>query len=239
MRKINIIVSLVTAVSACSGLAAYAANFPGTSITPTIYQVTLKKVELCTSSDGAGSCVGAFVIGSASRAFDIAGVNAGAQVGSYANLSNLPVGSTFTHVRATVDLAIVIRASGADGANPTCYSSASGGGSVSAASSATFAGGPAQNSTVYVPHIGTYGIGGGSSTLTEADFQTSGSRGYIKRPNDFDVLITYQLTAPFTPVRNQQPQVTVKFDVTGAVGVFFTGICEMFPEPPSVSITVR
>ena len=178
------------------------------------------------------------MIGSATRAFDIA-ANAGAQVGSYANLSNLPIGTTFTHVRATVDLGYRHPRVGGRWRQSDVLQQRGGGGSASAASSATFAGGPAQNSTVYVPHVGSYSIGGGTTALTEADFQTSGSRGYIKRPDDSDVLVTYQLSAPYTPTRNQQPQVTVKFDVTGAVGVLFTGICEMFPEPPSVSITVR
>ena len=218
--------------------AAYAANFPGTSATPTIYQVTLKKVEISTGSDGVGSCEGSFLVGSSTKAFDIAAVGAGAAVGSYANLSTLPIGSTFTHVRVTVDSAISVRASGADG-GVTCFTSAAGGGSVSAASTATFAGGPAATTTVYVPHIGAYTIGGGTTTLTEADFQTGGSRGYIKRPNDSDVLITYALTVPYAPVLNKQPQVTVKFNVTGAVGFLFTGVCQAFPEPPSVLITVQ
>ena len=218
--------------------AAYAA-FPGTPATPTIYQVTLKKVEICTGSDGVGSCNGAFVVGTSTKSFDIAAVGAGAAVGSYANLSTLPVGSTFTHVRVTVDSVITVRASGADGVG-TCFTQAAGGGSASAASAATFAGGPAVTGTVYVPHVGSYTVAGATVTLTEADFQTSGSRGYIKRPNDSDVLITYSLTAPYTPVLNKQPQVTVKFNVTGAIGFKFTGVaCDVFPEPPSVTITVQ
>ena len=104
---------------------------------------------------------------------------------------------------------------------------------------AVIAGGPPVTGTIYVPHIGTYTTSGGATTLTEADFQTSGSRGYIKRPNDSDVLITYALTVPYAPVLNKQPQVTVKFNVTGAVGFLFTGVCQAFPEPPSVLITVQ
>jgi hypothetical protein len=238
MRSRSTFRFLAVAALAMAPVAAYAA-FPGTSATPTIYQVTLKKVEICTGSDGAGSCEGSFVVGSSTKAFDIAAVGAGAAVGSYANLSALPIGSTFTHVRVTVDSAITVRASGAD-SGTTCYTQAAGGGSASAASAATFAGGPAVTGTVYVPHIGTYTTSAGASTLTEADFQTTGSRGYIKRPNDSDVLITYSLTAPYTPVLNKQPQVTVKFNVTGAVGFLFTGAaCNAFPEPPSVSITVQ
>lgn len=237
--RLELKLGLLAAATVLVPCAAYAANFPGAPATPTIYQVTLKKVEICTGSDGAGSCEGAFVVGSTTKAFDIAAVGAGAAVGSYANLSTLPIGTTFTHVRVTVDAAITVRASGTH-FGTTCYTQASGGGSASAASSATFAGGPAVTGTVYVPHVGTYTIGGTPTTLTEADFQTSGSRGYIKRPNDTDVLVTYALTAPYTPVRNQQPRVTVKFNVTDAVGFLFSGLnCEAFPEPPSVLITVQ
>ncbi|MFN3657693.1 MAG: hypothetical protein ACK4UO_10605 [Pseudolabrys sp.] len=219
-----------------------AANFPGTPITPTIYEVTVKKVELCTGSDGVGSCAGALVLGSGNKSFDIAAVGAGAAVGSYANLANLPVGTTFTHVRVTVDAQIVVRASGTDtnnGAPGPCSTGAGGGGSASAATTATFPAAAPVNATVFVPHVGNYSIGGGVTALAESDFQTTGARGYIKRPNDADVLITYSLTAPYTPALNQIPSVTVKFDVTGAVGVLFTGACEMFPEPPSVNITIQ
>ena len=238
MRSRSILRFFSAAAALLVPCAAYAA-FPGTPATPTIYQVTLKKVEICTGSDGVGSCNGAFVVGTSTKSFDIAAVGAGAAVGSYANLSTLPVGSTFTHVRVTVDVAITVRASGTD-SGVTCYTQAAGGGSAGAAASATVAGGPAVTGTIYVPHIGTYNTSGGASTLTEADFQTSGSRGYIKRPNDSDVLVTYALSAPYTAVLNKQPQVTVKFNVTGAVGFLFTGAaCDVFPEPPSVTITVQ
>jgi hypothetical protein len=227
-------------VALLPSVCAYAA-FPGTPATPTIYQVTVNLVELCTGSDGAGSCTAPVVLGSSTSQFDIASVGAGAVVGSYANVSNLPIGPTFTHIRVTIDPAIVISAIGTDTANggpAPCSTSASGGGSVNAASRATFPLAAPQRATVFVPAIGTYTLGGRPSPVTEADFQTPGSNYYIKRPTG-SVQITYNLTAPFKPVAGQQPKVTVKFNVTNAVGFMWSGVCEVFPEPPSVTITIQ
>lgn len=218
---------------------AYAASFPGTPGNATQYEVTIKKVELCTSSDGQGSCGGAFTIASGNKSFDIASAAAGSQVGSYAQLTTLPF-ATYSYVRVTVDPAIVATGSGSDN-GLTCYTNAAGGGSVSAASAAGLAT-PAQSTTLYVPHFGTYDAGGGNvTTLTAADFQSSGARGYIDRPADGNVVITYALTAPYTVVAAQRPLITVRFDVTSSLGFLRTGLntCSVFPEPPSVSISVQ
>jgi hypothetical protein len=219
------------------GGSAYAA-FPGTAGNATQYQVTIKKVVLCTASDGAGSCSDPHTIGSGDKSFDIASAAAGGQVGSYANLTTLPI-TTYSYVQVTIDPAIVATGSGSDG-GLTCYTSASGGGSVSVASSGSNTA-PAQSTTIYVPHFGSYNAGTGATTLSASDFQTSGARGYIDRPSDSEVVITYALTAAYTVVRERRPTITVKFDVSSSLGFLRTGAttCSVFPEPPSVTITVQ
>lgn len=78
---------------------------PGDTATDraTSYEVEVSEAKLCTDS----LCGGGFVVGSGSQEFDIAGVAAGAEVGSYASINNLPAG-TYTHIRVLVSRDITI-----------------------------------------------------------------------------------------------------------------------------------
>lgn len=217
---------------------ANAAGFPGKANPATQYQVTVKKVELCTSSNSTGACNGALSIGSGNKAFDIASVSAGAQAGSYANLNQLPIGQTFTHIRVTIDSAIIITGSGTDETNVSCSTKAAGGGGVHTASTGITPA-AAASATLYVPAYGTYN---GGPVLVQADFNPAGQSGIIDRPSDSDVTITYPLAGgSFTPVQNKVPTVTVKFDTQSAVGFLNggPGACFTFPEPPVVTISIQ
>ena len=61
-------------VFASTAAASAHADIPGTAAQPSTYQVTISRVELCRDS----SCNNAFLIGSGTRSFDIAGTTAGA-----------------------------------------------------------------------------------------------------------------------------------------------------------------
>ena len=63
----------------------------------TTYQITIEKVEFCTSGD----CSTAVTVASASTPFNIASAAAGAAVGEYANLDSVDAG-IYTHVRTTL-----------------------------------------------------------------------------------------------------------------------------------------
>ena len=63
----------------------------------TVYKVTMKKIELCTSSAGVTDCGNAVVLGSETKIIDIASVDAGAAAASYGDPALLPVGATYTH----------------------------------------------------------------------------------------------------------------------------------------------
>ena len=75
----------------------------------TIYIVQMTKFELCTDVDSnGGGCVGAFVVGSGAKNFDVASVAVGQSVGSYASNVALPVGTTYKYVRFTISRTFTI-----------------------------------------------------------------------------------------------------------------------------------
>ncbi len=212
------------------------AALPGNRVDVTEYIVTIKKVELCTDS----SCSSSVVLGSGDQNFDIAGVNAGAEVGSYANTSGLPIGQTFTHVRVTISATLTVTATGNDNGGNTCYTKTT----PNTASGATTLGNtsgqgaPAQSMSVVIPDT-TDGGGGITGGPTNADYATYN----MVKADGGDPQITYPLTAPFT-VGAEEPTITVKFDTKNAfVFVDTSGLggstCSFYPFPPVVTITIE
>ena len=86
-----------------------------------VYKVTMRKVELCegytvVDFDDVGTdaaCKNAVTIGSGDLVVDIASVSAGSAAASYGNPALLPLGSTYTHMRVTVDKKFIIRSESA------------------------------------------------------------------------------------------------------------------------------
>ena len=79
----------------------------------TSYKITMTKLELCTGaplSDAEDiTCTGSVVVGEGSKTFDITSVSAGADVGTFANTSGLPIGTTFTHAKPTMTRTFTIK----------------------------------------------------------------------------------------------------------------------------------
>jgi len=73
------------------------------------YEVTMRKVEMCTGSTGITNCDNAVVLGTGDKAVNIAAVDAGAAAGSYGDPALLPLGETYTHMRVTIDRKFVIK----------------------------------------------------------------------------------------------------------------------------------
>ena len=70
---------------------------------PNKYQITIKKIELCTSTSSTCECHGRVTIGAGVVVADIASVDAGQEVVSFVSATGLPIGTTFTHMRVTMD----------------------------------------------------------------------------------------------------------------------------------------
>ena len=72
--------------------------------TPSTYKVTMKKVELCTSS----ACTTTTLLAEKDGNFDIASASAGADVGDWITSFALEVGTTYTHIKATLSTTMTI-----------------------------------------------------------------------------------------------------------------------------------
>ena len=230
-------------VLAVSGIALYApsslAAIPGAARAASEYQVTVKRVDLCTDS----ACSTFVTIGSGNKVFDIASVAAGAAVGSYADVGGLAAGITYTHVRAYVDETITMTGGGvSDDADVTCYTDATptqdGDANTAEISDNTTASGVSED--YIVPSDA-----GSFTGLVDSDWEDLNITVRNTDANTVgDVVITYPLTASYTTI-GQEPLIEIQFDTSTAVGVLDTdptagdGNCSIFPRPPTVTITIR
>jgi len=88
----------------------FAANAAGVA---SIFKITLTKIELCTATplDGKNdtTCTGSTTVGTGNKEFDVASVDAGAQVGSFVSTAGLPIGTTFTHAKPTMSREVKVK----------------------------------------------------------------------------------------------------------------------------------
>lgn len=80
----------------------------------TVYEVTMKKIELCTGSTGITDCQNSVTLGSGDKVVDIASVAAGAAAASYGDTALLPLGQVYTHLRVTISRKITIKSESID-----------------------------------------------------------------------------------------------------------------------------
>lgn len=208
-----------------------AAQTVGTGVA-TRYDVTLEKVELCTGNGGGNGCDNPFVVGSGDKTFDIASAAAGGDVGSYASVSTLPVGTTYRYVRATISRTFTITGSVSNvgGSALNCRTGGSGatGFTLGTAGAGLSTAGTATPEVLIVANSGAYG--GGSPNFTSDLSVVNNS------PTMTD---TIALTSPFT-VTSTPPTVRVTFDTQNALGALNNGgNCVMWPAAPSIHITVE
>ena len=241
-----ILISYVAASYAGSGSAA-------------VYKVIMRKVEFCTGSTGVTNCDDAVTIGSGDTVVDIASVDAGAAAASYGEPALLPLGTTYTHMRVTIDRKFVIKndTSIAAGSNSTaCRTIASTDGMYvtdEATDKYTHKPVVANNQTaaemnVYLindqytrcnlancsnktdDQTQTYPQGSGSST-----FQPQHAAG----STDADHVLVYKLTSPYT-VALISPTIDISFGTSAAVGAQeVNSLCQMWAEEPVVTITIK
>jgi hypothetical protein len=95
-----------------------AANF-----TPSTYIVTIQQVEMCTGTDGSGSCENAKIVGNATQEMDIASVDILEVVSEYGSPAILEVGTTYTHMKTTM-LRTIQMTGTADVGGVTCNTAA-------------------------------------------------------------------------------------------------------------------
>jgi len=127
MNKLFFLLSLLlSAVSLQVNAAACATSQDGDCDNAETYQITMKKLELCTAAPVANSydvtCTGAVTVGTGSLEVNVASVSAGSAIATFATTTGLPIGTTFTHVKPTLSREIKIKGSVTltDGTGITC-----------------------------------------------------------------------------------------------------------------------
>ncbi len=207
--------------------------------TPTKYEVTMKKVELCTSS----ACTTTTVLAEKDGTFDIASASAGADVGSWITGYALEIGTTYTHIKATINSTFTIKGTCSNGEHgldscttigtPTVAASS---GSSPAATAEVASSVAAADMSWMVPNKadGDNGAFYGSSVATT--FEANG----ITKVNDAATFTWIgALSSSYTPTASSAPKITIKFDVTSqlqAAGV--SNQCGIYVKPPKVSVTL-
>ena len=205
---------------------------------PTQYEVTMKKVELCTDL----ACSSPYTLGEKDMDADIASVTAGADIGTYAPTTGIPPGIVYTHLRVTISRTFTITASisvdgglcrtdGGNNANATQMT-------VGASS------GTAVSETMYLVNAGGYGPSDGTrdgdvdaaENDIDVDYSDPNPAKTMTVSGDNAVMV-YELTAPYQKTL-RAPVIKVKFNTATAVGVEDTA-CSMYINEPSVTISLQ
>ena len=203
---------------------------------PTQYQVTMKKVELCTDL----ACTSPYVVGERDMDADIASVSAGTDVGNFAPTTGIPPGIVYTHLRVTISRTFTITASiSVDGG--LCRTD---GGDNATATQMTVgaSSGTAVAETMYLVNAGSYGASDGTrdgavgSSNLDIDYSSPSSAKAMTVSGD-NAVMTYELTSPYQKTL-RAPVIKVKFNTSTAVGVEDTA-CSMWINEPSVTISLQ
>ena len=207
---------------------------------PTQYQVTMKKVELCTDL----ACTSPYVVGEKDMDADIASVTAGADIGSYAPTTGIPPGIVYTHLRVTISRTFTITASisvdgglcrtdGGNNANATQMT-------VGAKNSAD----DAVPETMFLVNGGGYGTSDGTrdGDVDAADDDIDVGYGSPQSAKTMSVsgdnaAMVYELTSPYQKTL-RAPIIKVKFNTATSIGADDTA-CAMYINEPTVSITLQ
>ena len=225
-----------------------------------VYKVTMRKVELCTSSTSVTNCANSVVIGTGDKVVDIAAVGEGAVAAAYGNPALLPLGETYTHMRVTVDRKFVIKSGSV--LDPAGDAE----GCVTRATSDTLYGGTeaARKYTHNISHADDKAIGDAqemniylvndsytlcenancSSNSAATNDYSSPSKSLFQSTHDADTsddhMLVYKLTSPYT-VALIAPTIDISFGTSEALGAFTAanGQCAFNAGEPVVSITIK
>ena len=207
----------------------YAATATGEA---TEYEITMKKVELCSDA----TCTTPITVGERDMAADIAAADAGATVGNYASTAGIPSG-TYSHIRITISRTIQITGTVVISDSSSCFTD---GGTDNVAdnllvTTAT----SASSTTMYLVNDDSYEVGTGTTDseniaigYTNPTYATS-----MSVSGDNAVMI-YELTEPYTRLL-KAPVIKIAFNTENAVGCEDTTADVMWIEEPYVSITIQ
>ena len=207
----------------------YAATATGEA---TEYEITMKKVELCSDA----TCTTPITVGEIDMAADIAAADAGATVGSYASTAGIPSG-TYSHIRITISRTIQITGTVVISGSSSCFTD---GGTDNVAdnllvTTAT----SASSTTMYLVNDDGYKVGTGDTSREDITIgytnPTYASSMIVSGDN---AVMIYELTEPYTRLL-KAPVIKIAFNTENAVGCEDTTADVMWIEEPYVSITIQ
>lgn len=207
----------------------YAATATGEA---TEYEITMKKVELCSDA----TCTTPITVGERDMAADIAAVDAGATVGSYASTSGIPSG-TYSHIRITISRTIQITGTVVISDSSSCFTD---GGTDNVAdnllvTTAT----SASSTTMYLVDDDSYAVGTGDTSAENITIgYTNPTYASSMSVSGDNAVMIYELTEPYTRLL-KAPVIKVAFNTENAVGCEDTTADVMWVEEPYVSITIQ
>ena len=224
MKKIFLIFALT--ILFCNK--SYAAAGEGAA---TEYIVTMQKLELCEDS----ACAASTTVGDSSMPVDIASVSAGADIGSYAATTGLPLGTTFSHLRVTISRSFTVTGTAVAGST-TC---ATDGGTDNTATNLLDAGtGTAVSTTMYLVDAATYNASNGATGGSDIPFSYSSPTYATSMTVSGDTAVMiYKLTTAYT-VGMRAPTIKVIFNTDTAVGAT-DDACVMWLQEPYCQITIN
>ena len=216
---------------------AYSADAHGQ---PTQYEVTMKKVELCTDL----ACTSPFILGEKNMAADIVPTEGGKDVANYASTSGIPAGIVYTHLRVTLDrtfkiTGIVNVGTGED--EKDCRTDGGNNADATTMTIGTDGGTPAEeemflvNAGSYIDDNGKRGGDVGNNDL-DISYATPNPAKSISVSGD-NALLVYELTAPYQKTL-RAPVIKIAFDTSQAISANDDS-CAMWIEEPTVSITLQ
>ena len=225
-----------------------------------VYKVTMKKVELCTSSTSVTDCTNSVTIGTGNKVVDVAAVGEGSVAAAYGDPALLPLGETYTHMRVTVDRKFVIKsgsvldpAGDAEGCVTRETSTTLYGGAeatrkythnISHADERVI--GDAQEMNIYLTND-SYTLcenANCSSNSASTNDYSSPSQSLFQSTHAADTsddhMLVYQLTSPYT-VSLITPTIDISFGTSVALGAFTAanGQCAFNAGEPAVTITIK
>ena len=195
------------------------------------YIVQMEKLELCEDS----ACATSTTVGDSKMGVDIASVSAGADIGTYAATTGLPLGTTFTHLRVTVNRSF--RVTGTVTAGSTdCVTD---GGTDNTATNLLDAGtGTAVSTTMYLVNAATYDASDGSTGGSDITMSySSPTYATTMTISGGSMIMIYELTSPYT-VGMRAPTIKVIFNTNTALGADDTA-CIMWLQEPYCQITIN
>ncbi len=243
MKKSNIWLFISSALVMHSGFSADGQVSTGPALT---YTVTLKQVDLCTDS----SCTTSHTLVSKTSAMDIASASVGGTVGSYSSTMELPaMGTTYTHMRNTLDRTFTIKGyalSDADGST-YCYTDGSAGTSTTLAqgtlaATSSLAAASASDSQLELPTGGVNVTTTRNGSAQTVAFSSYDSEISIVDADDFT--FTKALTSPYV-YTGITPLIDIAFETSGGVSSMEMGggdasdDCNLFPGKPGMIITIQ